>query len=355
MPNIMQSRKVGCNIMDAMKTVIISDYLPPQYEGGGPVVSIENLLLVLNKNRIKPRLMSLKSASLLKISSNLKLLVEANVVYLNTFYGVSARIFFLVSIFLFRLNKLVIAPRGELAYVNVKNKKYIPKLIYNELIKITLKILSLKGVEIIIHTTSQLEFDETKLNFPKVLIPNIPRRLQSTNVVQGDEKILVNFGRIDPKKNLEFLIKTCAKLNDVSLVFIGDCKDYAYKSYLERLASHEGVDLNIIEHSTICTIQRIVESSVSAIVFPTKNENFGHAIAEALQMRALVFVTPFVPWAYLLPNWQVINGTQAFHEILIDFYTNPNDYQHYISEQNKIMDTWLAELNIDEMYMNLLL
>ena len=340
--------------MEQIKTIILSDYLPPQYEGGGPVVSVENLLLVLNKCDVKPRLMSFKFTNFSTMISHLTFLVKADIVYLNTFYGVSARIFFLLSILLFRLKRLVIAPRGELAQVNIKSKKYIPKLIYNGLVKVVLTLLSLKGVEIIIHTTSQLEYDETKLNFSKVLIPNIPRRLRPTNVTQGGDKVLMNFGRIDPKKQLEFLIETCAILNDVNLVFIGDCNDKTYKAYLEEFARLKKVDLKIIAHSTIFTIQRIVESSISAVVFPTKNENFGHAIAEALQMRTLVFVTPFVPWADLLPSWQVINAKKEFHEKLIDFFRSPSEYQDHISQQNQIMDIWLAELSIDEMYVRLL-
>ena len=339
-----------------MKALIVNDYLPPNYEMGGPVVSIENLIQVFENSDIETSLSDLQVKSIKDIMLIYKLLKNYNVIYINTFYGKSARILFLISLFLPQLKKLILAPRGELAVVNQRNKRYLAKFVYNYLVSLILRVLDFVGVEIIIHATSELEMKEIPYNYKIKCIPNIPRLLEwkSDSKQKNNDKILYNFGRIDPKKNLEFLINTSSLVGDLPVTLIGDCRHPAYKQELIDLALEKKVDLKFWSHKEIDEIQSLLEASYSVVAFPSKNENFGHAIVEALQMNTLVFVSEAVPWAEILPVEQIIYDEQSLAQQLRYFFVNKSAYDESILSQSETIKEWRNTSRLVDQYIELL-
>lgn len=332
-----------------MKLLIVADYLSPQYEYGGPVVSIENLLKQLsvydieittaNKHQIK----SFKRSEIIKFDT----------IYINTFFGACFRTLLPKLIFVRGIRKIVIAPRGELAQVNIASKRKILKMGYIASVTLLLKFLSFRGVKILFHATSELEASDLPKICDVEVLPNIPRKVRGLKLTRNleDVNVLANFGRIDRKKNLQFLIDLSGKINGTRVELTGMVSDEKYKQELVVHAKKVGVQLDIYPARPFSEIQARYSNLNTVLIFPSKNENFGHAMVEALQFGIPVFVSPYIPCAKFLDPKFVIEDFEKTRDYIENYFTNPILYQEY-SNSNRY--NVLKSINSESLIVNYL-
>ena len=197
---------------------------------------------------------------------------------------------------------IILSPHGMLYPEGLKKSKWIKKLSFllyqqEDLNRVTA-----------FHATSIQELRYIRdfgLDQPIALIPNAidPEALGSPNfsIKKGKKKIGF-MGRLVPIKNLEILLKAwakaCSGTDDAELVLIGDAQD-EYKSSLIRLAEELKIT-NISFIGFVTGTQKLtVLEGLNYLILPSKSENFGMVVTEALFKGIPVIASKGTPWEEL--------------------------------------------------------
>jgi glycosyltransferase involved in cell wall biosynthesis len=344
--------------------LIICSSFFPAYKSGGPTRSLSNLAQLIGKQNkldvitadrdmgenksfdsvnidswankyffsrvfyMSPKFRFLKKQSLLIDR-------EYDVVYLNSFFDYKFSIRFLLLTLLggIKCNEILLAPRGELT-LGAMSFKTIKKNIYLRLFKF-FKIHK----KVTFHFTSKEEVSESLSYLGKVkfkLIPNMHEYPPS--YFKKDKEVntlnLIFLSRISPKKNLLTIIKSLEKVfyGQISLSIAGVVDDNNYwelcKKELKNLPSN-------IEVSILGTLDRKeveLELSRSHIFFlPTLNENYGHAIVEAMMSSNIIIISNKTPWSDVIEHGSYVG------EI--------NDIEYYREAISKVLSMDSLEFN----------
>jgi glycosyltransferase involved in cell wall biosynthesis len=189
----------------------------------------------------------------------------------------------------------ILSPRGTMskdALDTNKNKKSIFNLISNQN-----NMLSSCDA---FHATSIKEKDEIReLGFkqPIAIIPNGIKIPSFTKKIYSNNKFLY-LGRIHPIKGLELLINTWKKIDDNKTILdiCGYYEDKKYYNSLKNLVKKLGIS-NIIFSDTVIgesKKNKFLENDI--FILPSKTENFGLVVAEALSYGLPVIVSENTPW-----------------------------------------------------------
>ena len=193
--------------------------------------------------------------------------------------------------------KIIISPRGSLsqAALNIsKYKKYVFSTFFkqNDLLE---KCDSF-------HATSIKERDEIReLGYkqPIAIIPNgIDIPLQTKESFRKNKIKFLFLGRIHPIKGIELLINTWKKIDytDASLDICGYSEDLNYYKSLKELTKKLHVK-NITFSGKVSgesKKKKFIENDI--LILPSKSENFGLVIAEALSYGMPVIASENTPW-----------------------------------------------------------
>jgi glycosyltransferase involved in cell wall biosynthesis len=317
-----------------MKPIVLCfvAYYLPGYLAGGPIRTIVNLVEHLSGNfdfwivtrdcdmggkapyaTIAQGCWSkVGSASVLYLSpSQLSIKHVARVIretphdllYLNSFFDPHFTLAPLIAR-IFRMcpkTPCLLAPRGELSSGALAIKK-VKKRIYIRLAK-TLRLYDnlywqvssdLERVDIIreLNSLANSIFIATDLTSTVSLnsidpVSRVPGKLR-----------LIFLSRISPMKNLDFLLRVLGNVSTcVSLAVYGPKEDIDYWRKCNRLLDRlpKNIEVTIgghIQHSRV----RDVFSRYDLFVFPTRGENFGHVIFEALSAGTPVLLSDRTPW-----------------------------------------------------------
>ncbi|CZZ93927.1 UDP-D-galactose:(glucosyl)lipopolysaccharide-1%2 C6-D-galactosyltransferase [Bordetella ansorpii] len=234
--------------------------------------------------------------------------------------------------------RIVVAPRGELSdgALSLRSCKKLAALA-------AMRWLGLhRGVRF--QATSQEEAREISARLGVVphrvvLLRNLPpRRLQHAPVhpakVRGGLR-MVFVSRVSPKKNLYELIDAMAGLpGAVTLDVYGPVDDARYFASCRALVAQHGLYARVRFHGGVHPARVgavLVEHDV--FVLPTKGENFGHAIYEALAHGVPVVLSDRTPWRGL---WQDRAGVD------VDL-AQPDVLRHALARFVEMDDGALAE------------
>ncbi len=255
---------------------------------------------------------------------------RAEVIYLNSFFDALFSIFPVVvwRLVLRRRIRLVIAPRGEFSSGALSLKKY-KKVIFLELAKLTGLYAGVTW-----HASTALEAQDISRALGKVA--KDIRVAQDFSGNQGEsldgdgqhidmlrQPLKICFiSRISRKKNLDYALLVLKRLC-VPVVFnvYGPQEDEAYFSECQALASAlpEHVVVNFLgplEHAEVLKVFLLHH----LFFFPTRGENFGHVIAEALSMGTPVLLSDQTPWLRLQScgvGWDLpLENPQAFADAI---------------------------------------
>jgi len=310
------------------KLLIMASLFPPQKKGGGPTISIINLvqnikndfdIFIISKNHEnneKEPLPGVQSGwnnfdygkvfytnygehtfkHIIRIIKE----VKPDVIYQNSFFSFDDIIpVLLYKKFYDKKVKIVIAPRGEICNnrVSVGGTK-------KKLYTLVLKALGLlKGVQW--HATAKEEmqdianyFNVSKENVFNVSnITSIDSEAAFISKSMGELK-LVFIARIHPMKNVLNAIKYLKSLiGNVTYDIYGSVEDKDYWNIClkEISALPSSISVNYkgaVEHQDVSdTLQKY-----HAFFMPTIGENYGHSIVEALLNSKPVIISDQTPW-----------------------------------------------------------
>ncbi len=193
--------------------------------------------------------------------------------------------------------KIVISPRGSLSQNALSISKY-KKYIFSTFFKQNKLLKKCDSF----HATSIREKDEIRtLGYrqPIAIIPNgIEIPSQAKDNFSKDKIKFLFLGRIHPIKGLDLLIKAWKKIDgkNASLDICGYCEDLNYYKSLKKLINKLNIK-NISfsgEVSGESKKKKFIENDI--FILPSKSENFGLVIAEALSYGMPVIASENTPW-----------------------------------------------------------
>ena len=323
-------------VLNKKKILLCTDWYEPGFKAGGPIRSCVNfvrhmesdyLIDVLTSDRdldAKAPYPGIQPDCWIAVHENVRIYygsrerlhygdirrlireIKPDFIYLNSMFSKSFTIFPLLGYRKDRLtSKIVLAPRGMLRSSALRFKS-LKKRIF-------LRIFRAMGFHktIQFQASDQVELADIRAHFGSgvkaMLLPNFPGQVVShTTWIRknaGEIKILFT-GRIHPIKNLDFLLELLAAVPwKVELSIVGNLEDAAYwercKAIIGRLPSNIAVNY----------IGEVPNDQLAAIItghhvfcLPTRGENFGHAILEALSQGRPSIISDQTPWRHLFEH-----------------------------------------------------
>ncbi|SEI76952.1 Glycosyltransferase involved in cell wall bisynthesis [Alkalibacterium gilvum] len=302
----------------------VNSYLPG-YRGGGPIQSVKNLVEALSDdfeffiftsnhdlgtNEIYDNIYTDKwnvyddvnifySSDQNKYKNIWRILSEQNfsLLFLNSFFSTDTVKILILRKLLNINTPIVIMPRGELSQGALGIKK-IKKTLYIKVIK-TFKILN----NIFYLTTADDEFHQVKLllNTDKILqvsnIPNAKKEL-TLNTKKEDLLSIVFLSRITQKKNLDYALKSLNNISKyIEFDIYGTIEEENYWRECKKIISNLPNNIRVNYRGELSNDKVISTlSRYDLFYFPTKSENYGHVISEALQASIPVLISDQTPW-----------------------------------------------------------
>ena len=340
------------------KILIFIDWYKPAYKAGGPVISISNLVNLLNDeiefyiitsnkdlNEINPlsniefnqwmhlnntRVMYLdKQNQNIKNFKNLVNDISPDQIYLN---GIFSWYFSIIPLFMFRDKyHIIISPRGMLGKNSLKIKLFRKK--------VYLIIAKYYGLfkNVYWHASSKSEMKEIEMMFKIkktiTVIPNLTS-IHKTNLKLNQKSIkslrLISVCRISPIKNIDFFLDVLSEIKfDCSYTLVGPAEDFSYKKKLIQKINHLPKNIKIILTGPIPP-KKVKEKLQEADIFvsSSKNENYGHSIVEALSIGLPVIISNKNPWIKLdeyRAGYRIPLNSNLFLEKLNYFQRLDND------------------------------
>lgn len=275
---------------------------------------------------------------------------DTNVHLSSIFYFPNLLIMSILSI---KRCAFTIAPRGELFEPALAHRKTFKKLY--------LYILStfLSKATHIIATSSE-EADTIRKKFPSCneLIRIIPNylELESQHSVEVGSNILY-MGRLHPHKCIDRLIIAYQSLplslrENYSLQIAGD-GDVAYKTYLNSLVQKDSFNISFLGHLTDDK-KRAALSECCILVLPSKSENFGNVILEALSAARPVIACHNSPWSSVINNrcgYYISNSSEELALALKEYVTLSRDEKRNMAQRARLLakSEYCIDSNVDKL------
>lgn len=313
------------------KILVLVDYYLPGFKGGGPIQTVNNLVEVLGDEfdfkvicrdrdlgdsapyseishgewnvQGKAQVLYLKKGfqGLWELSSILSK-KEFDIVQLNSFFSFQFSIFPLALLKLFWASgRVLIGPRGEFSpgALSLKRRKKSWFIFFAKFVGLH------RGLRWLASTTDEAK--DIREIFPRAdvavakdlaLVPNE----QSFRCRRPDDALQVIFvSRISPKKNLDYALMVLQRVKSkVHFTIYGPIEDEAYWSSCQKEIQKLPANITI-EYGGALTPTLVAGSFAASDVFlfPTRGENFGHVIAEALYSGVPVIISDQTPWRSL--------------------------------------------------------
>lgn len=317
-----------------MRIVIFIDWFAPAYKAGGPIQSIANLvnqplegvaykIICSNKDldgQVLPNVRSDEWVSFnaqtqvwynsdkKKILRLLKSLSDwqPDIYFIN---GIYSLYYNLLPILFGKAGKKIISARGML-HTGALSQKGAKKRFY-------LRVWKLLNIprKHCFHATNQEEERFIKAAFGQgttvYLAANLPRILQTASVRQKRKNslTLISIGLISPMKNYLEVLKALRGCEaQIEYTIFGPVKDAEYwqkcREEIKKLPPNISVS-----HKGDLPSAKVPDALSKAHVFvlPSKSENFGHALYEALTAGIPVITSHGTPWNNLKGEMAGIN------------------------------------------------
>jgi glycosyltransferase involved in cell wall biosynthesis len=340
------------------KILLFTDWYEPGFKAGGPIQSCRNIVNLLSgdatfyivtsdrdlgdtqaypgiqtdtwlsKGNINLFYSSPRAMTLNNILEMFRLL-NPDVVYLNSMFSFRYTIIPLWAIRKSGFRKrVVLAPRGMLAHSALAMKRWKKRPF---LFAFSNSQLSKRMV---FHATNQQEItDIRKVMGPKANIvyaanvPQVPNSVPEKEKREGQLNCLY-LSRIHPIKNLAFALEVFNGIKDLRNIrfdIFGPVEDEQYYAKCFALARQleENVEVNFmgpLDHGHLADTFK----DYHLFFLPTKGENFGHAIFEALACGCPVLISDQTPWTDLEANnagWSIsLDEEEEFRKKIREMY-----------------------------------
>jgi glycosyltransferase involved in cell wall biosynthesis len=233
-------------------------------------------------------------------------------------------------------SRAVVAPRGMLK-TGALSVKRVRKLVF-------LQYARMAGLfdDITWHATNAAEANEIRRHFPKAyricVAANLPRATehsQAIHIKQAGVLRMVAVARVSKEKNIVNGIRYLRNLPpsvQASWDVYGPEPDAAYRAACQNEAKRVSAGITFKGPIPPAEIASVL-GAYDFFYLPTLGENYGHAIAEALQGGVPVIVSDRTPWQCVVParaGWTVPLREEAFAAVLRRCAEmNQDEYQEY--------------------------
>ena len=314
------------------KILIIVKTFLPGFKSGGPIQSINNIVtqlgnkmdfsiytsdrdesdafpypnLKINDWNCVNDVKIFYSSKKYRTHKNQKYLLDQekyDFIYLNSIFNFDFTIKPLIinTLYFRKQNTVILAPRGVFSPGAFAQKKW-KKKIFCFLFKM------MKFHKNVIWQASS-KFEEIDIknkmgsNITVKIAPNLSPTLKVKRNLENQKNNnsclkIVFLSRITPKKNLDYAIGILAKVKAPILFDIyGTISDKKYWMRCQNLIKNlpKNIEVNFlgpVEHSQVYSIL----SKYNLFFFPTKGENYGHVIYEALVSGLIILLSDQTPW-----------------------------------------------------------
>ncbi|WPH22439.1 glycosyltransferase [Variovorax paradoxus] len=234
--------------------------------------------------------------------------IPYDLLYINSFFSFRNS---LLPLFISRLVgrslvPAVVAPRGEFSQGALALKAW-KKRPYTAIAKLS---GLLKGLTW--QASTEYEAEDIRSVMKRAAINNIAiaRNLSSRLPLMPPDHVprspgaafrIIFLSRISPKKNLDFALDVLARVRcSVKFCIYGPHEDLEYLRKCKSLAENLGSHISVEWHNAIPP-ERVagVMAEHDLFFFPTRGENFGHVIAEALGAGTPILISDATPWRNL--------------------------------------------------------
>jgi glycosyltransferase involved in cell wall biosynthesis len=374
------------------KILLFADWYEPGYKAGGPIRSCVNFSRYmqgdyqvhvftgdrdlgsaapyeqvtvdewrLDKNNISIYYCSPKMLTWQNIRKQLSV-VAPDFIYLNSMFSLKFTIYPLLINRLYQLGHLaVLSPRGMLRDSAIQFKKGKKRIF--------LKTFRLLGFHrsVRFHATDETEVrdiytwfgEDTALsrvpNFPGPLIDDCPVPVK----IPGELSIIF-IGRIHPIKNLDLLLEILADVKaTVQLTIVGSLEDAAYWEKCRKIIAELPASVTVDYAGEIANRELpAVIAKHHIFALPTKGENFGHAIFEALALGKPVLISDQTPWRGLQSagaGWDLsLDRPEAFRLAIEEAAAyDGEEYEGLCRTTRKYIEDYIAGLDLKDGYKKL--
>jgi glycosyltransferase involved in cell wall biosynthesis len=197
---------------------------------------------------------------------------------------------------------LVVSPRGMLSPAALAFSRTRKRLFWHALQGPAMRRAAC------LHATSVQEYDEIRafgLPTPVAVIPNgidLPEQTQAPARNAGAQRTVLSLGRIHPKKGLDLLLRAWAAVEprypNWRLLIAGP-DEAGHAEALRGLAKRLGLLRVAVEGPVYDDAKWEVYRAADLFVLPSRNENFGLTVSEALAAGTPVISTRGAPWSRL--------------------------------------------------------
>ncbi|WP_440915373.1 glycosyltransferase [Candidatus Pelagibacter sp.] len=276
-----------------MKILLITDNLYPEL--GGSFKAITDTSKILTKNPKFTCRIVIKNNGKFKKRLDLFFLIK-NFDIIHYFGGWSFFHFkVLVLSFIFK-KKTIITPMGIYEDWSLSQKKFKKLLGLNFYQKFILNKVNA------IHVTSKSEMKSLqKISSNKniVLIPHgiEEKKIINKKIFNGDKKKALFFSRLHKKKGIEELVDTWLKIknNEWELHIYGP----DYDNFKEKILKKINKNKSIFIFEPVFEKKDKIFKDFDLFILPSKSENFGYVVLEAMQNGIPVLTTNATPWLTL--------------------------------------------------------
>ena len=362
-----------------MKILIIYDYFYPAYKSGGISQSLFNLFNELesdmevevlcgkrdldgSKLKYDNYLSKVHYSSRLGVLKNLykSNLSSSDSIYLN---GVFSPFFFVLPLLYFKLFhnnkvKLVIAPRGMLQQgaLRIRSRK---KNIYLYVLKLLGFFKNIRWL-----ATDEQEYQDIVTFAGKNAsvcfandVPKKPFELPSFTIKNQLQIIFLSL--ITEKKNLHLIIESLMVYSKEIIFHIyGPVKDNNYWKKCQLLIKKLPGNVTIEYMGSIMPDQvQKTMTEYHSLILPSKGENFGHAIYEALSVGRPVIISSNTPWKNLYSKscgWNVDLNYESVLDALNQLNSlSQKDYDIFCFKSNELAKEFYYNADFRNQYKNL--
>lgn len=306
--------------------LFVAHYLP-SYRSGGPVRSIANLVEALGDEidfsivtRDRDALdeapfAGIASDNWVKVgkarvwygspywwrSSNIRRVIEAerpDLIYLNSFFDWKSGILPLLSMRGHGSPPVLLAPRGEMAPDALRLKRW-KKLVF----RLFARLIGLhRGVHFQASspfeaTDIRRQFGNAALSVASDIGPGpAPELFRPAG--PGDALKIIHVARVTPMKNLLFALRAVARCKArIDFTLLGPVRDAVYmrdcRALIRQLPDH----VRVLEGGEVAADRvREIMAGQDLLFLPTRGENFGHVVPEALSVGLPVLLSDRTPW-----------------------------------------------------------
>jgi glycosyltransferase involved in cell wall biosynthesis len=288
--------------------------------------------------------------------------VRPDFIYLNSMFSTKFTIYPLLISRSSKLEKRVIlSPRGMLRASALRFKPLKKKLF--------LQLFRWAGFQknIRFHASDETEATDVRRHFGGAAtvsrIANFPASFSAAPPFiekEAGSLAVIFIGRVHPIKNLDLLLTALAGVRGkVRLTIVGSIEDK------EHWAACEAIIGRLPEHIRVKYAGEIPNEQLPALTanhhlfaLPTRGENFGHAIFEALACGRPVLISDQTPWRELLPakaGWDLQLKDPAAFTRAIDTAAafNQEEYDAWCSGALFFVKAFVGKMDLKKDYMEL--